>query len=126
MATYTVPALPKVSAPQIKARQDAYINPQPVLDRSAEVIQQGQDKVMSAVKQWSDYQLKNKEALKQIISKNHQFRINQYNTLGDIPRGGNAKYDTDVRAMFYADKDKLAALQIELAKKQGDRGWCYE
>ena len=121
MATYTVPALPKVSAPQIKARQDAYINPQPVLDRSAEVIQQGQDKVMSAVKQWSDYQLKNKEALKQIISKNHQFRINQYNTLGDIPRGGNAKYDTDVRSMFYTDKDKLAALQIELAKNEGDR-----
>ena len=42
MATYNVPGLPQVNAPNTTARKDAYTNPQPIYDTTSETILQSQ------------------------------------------------------------------------------------
>lgn len=115
MATYNVPGLPQVNAPNTTARKDAYTNPQPIYDTTSETILQSQAGIMDAVKQWQA----SKQALNTMYRAEDQFYLDQLKGLDGIGKTNNKVFDDSVYNTLLKIKENLVDSYRDYYKDPG-------
>ena len=117
MATYNVPGLPKVTAPTTTARKDAYTNPKPLYDPTAEIIQSNQSNIMNAVAMWQ----KKQAGLDLMYKAEDDFYLKQMDSLNKVKKTGNQTFDDSVYNVLYETKNKLVAGYRDYYKDRGNK-----
>jgi len=119
-ATYNVPALVQVKAPQIKVQKDAYTNPQPLYNKAYEEYAKiGQQIANSAVGfdiNREQYIKEEKEAQDKLV----QDRLTNYSTdvldVAGLTNTGNSKFDENKMNFFLDLKEQYIEIQNLMAE----------
>lgn len=109
MAKFTIPSLlPNVSAPKISASNNAYTNPQAVVDKSYEIFNRGmQDAVKKGVIAMNDNAAHRKaefDAQAQLTKEQSDFRGSELAKVEGMANVGNSKFDQNKQNYMYALK----------------------
>ena len=116
MATYKIPSLlPTIKAAKITARNDAYTNPQLILDKSYEEFNKGiQDAIKSGVmimKNNAQYRAEEKKAQERLQLEDMQWRVGAYEEVQGLKELGEHKFDRNKDNYFYALKDRYLEIK---------------
>lgn len=116
MANYKIPSLlPNISAAKISVPNNAYTNPQPVIDKSFEAFNKGmqqaiKDGVVSANAN-KEYRRKEKEAQKILTEAQTKYLEDQYTPLMGLGDTGNNTFDKNKQNYFFSLKDKYIEIK---------------
>ena len=116
MANYKIPSLlPNISAAKISVPNNAYTNPQPVIDKSFEAFNKGmqqaiKDGVVSANAN-KEYRRKEKEAQKRLTEAQTKYLEDQYTPLMGLGDTGNNTFDKNKQNYFFSLKDKYIEIK---------------
>jgi len=121
MAKFTIPSLlPSVSAPKITASNNAYTNPQAVIDKSYEIFNKGmQEAVKNGVIAMNNNAAHRKaefDAQAQLTKEQSDFRRTELAKVEGMANVGNAKFDQNKQNYMYALKDRYVEVKNAMDK----------
>ena len=121
MAKFTIPSLlPNVSAPKISASNNAYTNPQAVVDKSYEIFNRGmQDAVKKGVIAMNNNAAHRKaefDAQAQLTKEQSDFRATELAAVEGMANVGNSKFDQNKQNYMYALKNRYVDIKNAMDK----------
>lgn len=121
MAKITIPSLlPSVSAPKISASNNAYTNPQAVVDKSYEIFNKGMQEAVKngviAMNNDAKYRKAEFDAQAQLIKEQSDFRETEMAKVEGMANVGNANFDQNKQNYMYALKDRYVEIKNAMDK----------
>ena len=121
MAKITIPSLlPSVSAPKISASNNAYTNPQAVVDKSYEIFNKGMQEAVKngviAMNNDAKYRKAEFDAQAQLIKEQSDFHQTELAKVEGMANVGNANFDQNKQNYMYALKDRYVEIKNAMDK----------
>tara|TARA_R110000824_G_scaffold222676_2_gene410424 strand:- start:609 stop:2276 length:1668 start_codon:yes stop_codon:yes gene_type:complete len=116
MANYKIPSLlPNITAAKISVPNNAYTNPQPIIDKSFEVFNKGMQQAvkdgLTSSRLNEQYRAKEKEAQKKLSADAAKQREDMYSSVTGLADTGNNTFDKNKQNYFYSLKDKYIKIK---------------
>ena len=120
MATYKIPSLlPTIKAAKISVPNNAYTNPQPIIDKSYEEFNKGIQKAIHtgviAMNNNAKYRREEKEAQKRLKIQDLNQRATAYQEVQGLSDMGSSKFDNNKDNYFYSKKDDFIRIKKMMA-----------
>ena len=116
MPTYKIPSLlPDIKAAKISVPNNAYTNPQPIIDKSFEAFNTGIQKAIQTglitANNNREYRAKEKASQDLLVKQNSKKAASKYDGIQGLTYTGNTDFDNSVRNFFYEQKDQYAKIK---------------
>ena len=116
MPTYKIPSLlPDIKAAKISVPNNAYTNPQPIIDKSFEAFNTGIQKAIQSglitANNNREYRAKEKASQDLLVKQNSTKQASKYDGIQGLTYTGNTDFDKSIRNFFYEQKDQYAKIK---------------
>ena len=121
MANFTIPSLlPNIKAAKISARNDAYTNPQAVVDRSYEIFNKGMQQAIAsgvtAMNNNAAYRKAEIEDQARLRKESSSLLVNEQAKVQGLARVGNPRFEQNKQNYMYALKERVVELKNAMDK----------
>lgn len=119
--TYKIPSyLPNIKAAKISVPNNAYTNPQPIIDKSFEVFNKGIQKAIGTfatnARLEREYRRKEKEDQLKLIKTQSDYSEQQMNQIVGLKNTGSAQFDANKQNYFYQLKENYIKIKNMMDK----------